>query len=180
MIKSIDETIPALYTNRALCFKNMNLWKEAQEDCIQALRLDPKNFKAKFLEAESHLRMALLNNDDSKVTELDQAIKLLEIGREILTIVLEFDNIVNEGRNEKDILPVLYEGKKSLEIASQTQDIRAIERAKEFAEDQLSAGLFQELMSLIDSSSIEAADVKKYTSEFPPEYLCCPISLVVS
>ncbi|TPX32618.1 hypothetical protein SmJEL517_g04292 [Synchytrium microbalum] len=36
---------PMIYTNRALCYINLNMWNEAEADCTAALELDPTNVK---------------------------------------------------------------------------------------------------------------------------------------
>ncbi|XP_010156933.1 PREDICTED: mitochondrial import receptor subunit TOM34, partial [Eurypyga helias] len=43
----------ATYTNRALCFLTLKQYKEAVQDCTEALRLDPKNVKALYRRAQA-------------------------------------------------------------------------------------------------------------------------------
>ncbi|XP_062498224.1 mitochondrial import receptor subunit TOM34 [Pezoporus occidentalis] len=43
----------ATYTNRALCYLTLKQYKEAVEDCTEALRLDPKNVKALYRRAQA-------------------------------------------------------------------------------------------------------------------------------
>ncbi|NWX18410.1 TOM34 protein, partial [Aegotheles bennettii] len=43
----------ATYTNRALCFLALKQYKEAVQDCTEALRLDPKNIKALYRRAQA-------------------------------------------------------------------------------------------------------------------------------
>ncbi|KFQ20274.1 Mitochondrial import receptor subunit TOM34, partial [Mesitornis unicolor] len=43
----------ATYTNRALCYLNLKQYKEAVQDCTEALRLDPKNVKALYRRAQA-------------------------------------------------------------------------------------------------------------------------------
>ncbi|XP_048879360.1 mitochondrial import receptor subunit TOM34 [Brienomyrus brachyistius] len=42
------------YTNRALCYLSLKLYKEAVRDCVDALRLDPNNVKALYRRAQAH------------------------------------------------------------------------------------------------------------------------------
>ncbi|NWZ09447.1 TOM34 protein, partial [Agelaius phoeniceus] len=43
----------ATYTNRALCYLSLKQYKEAAQDCTEALRLDPKNVKALYRRAQA-------------------------------------------------------------------------------------------------------------------------------
>ncbi|RLV98732.1 hypothetical protein DV515_00010378 [Chloebia gouldiae] len=43
----------ATYTNRALCFLTLKQYKEAAQDCTEALKLDPKNVKALYRRAQA-------------------------------------------------------------------------------------------------------------------------------
>ncbi|NXX50052.1 TOM34 protein, partial [Tricholaema leucomelas] len=43
----------ATYTNRALCYLFLKQYKEAVQDCTEALRLDPKNVKALYRRAQA-------------------------------------------------------------------------------------------------------------------------------
>ncbi|NWU70846.1 TOM34 protein, partial [Pterocles burchelli] len=43
----------ATYTNRALCYLALKQYKEAVQDCTEALRLDPKNVKALYRRAQA-------------------------------------------------------------------------------------------------------------------------------
>uniref|UniRef100_A0A674HDD9 Translocase of outer mitochondrial membrane 34 n=1 Tax=Taeniopygia guttata TaxID=59729 RepID=A0A674HDD9_TAEGU len=43
----------ATYTNRALCFLSLKQYKEAAQDCTEALKLDPKNVKALYRRAQA-------------------------------------------------------------------------------------------------------------------------------
>ncbi|GAB0197260.1 mitochondrial import receptor subunit TOM34 [Grus japonensis] len=43
----------ATYTNRALCYLNLKQYKEAVQDCTEALRLDPTNVKALYRRAQA-------------------------------------------------------------------------------------------------------------------------------
>ncbi|NWH82741.1 TOM34 protein, partial [Piaya cayana] len=43
----------ATYTNRALCYLALKKYKEAVQDCTEALRLDPKNVKALYRRAQA-------------------------------------------------------------------------------------------------------------------------------
>ncbi|KAF1440966.1 Mitochondrial import receptor subunit TOM34, partial [Spheniscus mendiculus] len=43
----------ATYTNRALCYLTLKQYKEAAQDCTEALRLDPKNVKALYRRAQA-------------------------------------------------------------------------------------------------------------------------------
>ncbi|NXP07506.1 TOM34 protein, partial [Thinocorus orbignyianus] len=43
----------ATYTNRALCYLTLKQYKEAVQDCTEALRLDPKNIKALYRRAQA-------------------------------------------------------------------------------------------------------------------------------
>ncbi|XP_026718135.1 mitochondrial import receptor subunit TOM34 [Athene cunicularia] len=43
----------ATYTNRALCYLALKQYKEAVQDCSEALRLDPKNVKALYRRAQA-------------------------------------------------------------------------------------------------------------------------------
>ncbi|NWV22237.1 TOM34 protein, partial [Origma solitaria] len=41
------------YTNRALCYLTLKRYKEAAQDCTEALKLDPKNVKALYRRAQA-------------------------------------------------------------------------------------------------------------------------------
>ncbi|RMB95650.1 hypothetical protein DUI87_27762 [Hirundo rustica rustica] len=43
----------ATYTNRALCYLALKQYKEAAQDCTEALKLDPKNVKALYRRAQA-------------------------------------------------------------------------------------------------------------------------------
>uniref|UniRef100_A0A8D2N4M1 Mitochondrial import receptor subunit TOM34 n=1 Tax=Zonotrichia albicollis TaxID=44394 RepID=A0A8D2N4M1_ZONAL len=43
----------ATYTNRALCYLSLKQYKEAAQDCTEALKLDPKNVKALYRRAQA-------------------------------------------------------------------------------------------------------------------------------
>ncbi|KFO81088.1 Mitochondrial import receptor subunit TOM34, partial [Cuculus canorus] len=43
----------ATYTNRAFCYLTLKQYKEAVQDCTEALRLDPKNVKALYRRAQA-------------------------------------------------------------------------------------------------------------------------------
>ncbi|XP_014796714.1 PREDICTED: mitochondrial import receptor subunit TOM34 [Calidris pugnax] len=43
----------ATYTNRALCYLTLKQYKDAVQDCTEALRLDPKNVKALYRRAQA-------------------------------------------------------------------------------------------------------------------------------
>ncbi|KAJ0791351.1 putative tetratricopeptide-like helical domain superfamily [Helianthus annuus] len=37
--------VPVYFTNRALCHRKRNEWARVEEDCMRAVRLDPKSVK---------------------------------------------------------------------------------------------------------------------------------------
>ncbi|NXS70353.1 TOM34 protein, partial [Pandion haliaetus] len=62
----------ATYTNRALCYLTLKQYKEAVQDCTEALRLDPKNVKALYRRAQA---LKELKDYRSSITDIKSLLK---------------------------------------------------------------------------------------------------------
>uniref|UniRef100_A0A8D0ENL7 Mitochondrial import receptor subunit TOM34 n=1 Tax=Strix occidentalis caurina TaxID=311401 RepID=A0A8D0ENL7_STROC len=62
----------ATYTNRALCYLALKQYKEAVQDCSEALRLDPKNVKALYRRAQA---LKELKDYKSSITDIKSLLK---------------------------------------------------------------------------------------------------------
>ncbi|NXC71061.1 TOM34 protein, partial [Anhinga anhinga] len=63
----------ATYTNRALCYLTLKQYKEAVQDCTDALRLDPKNVKALYRRA---LALKELKDYKSSTADVKSLLKI--------------------------------------------------------------------------------------------------------
>ncbi|XP_058670816.1 mitochondrial import receptor subunit TOM34 [Ammospiza caudacuta] len=62
----------ATYTNRALCYLSLKQYKEAAQDCTEALKLDPKNVKALYRRAQA---LKELKDYKSSIADLKSLLK---------------------------------------------------------------------------------------------------------
>ncbi|KFZ69502.1 Mitochondrial import receptor subunit TOM34, partial [Podiceps cristatus] len=62
----------ATYTNRALCYLTLKQYKEAVQDCTEALRLDPKNIKALYRRAQA---LKELKDYKSSIADIKRLLK---------------------------------------------------------------------------------------------------------
>lgn len=74
--QSHSPSVPAYYTNRALCYVKLQQYDKALADCRQALELDSQSVKAHFFMGQCHLEME--NYDEAignlqKGTDLEHA-----------------------------------------------------------------------------------------------------------
>ncbi|XP_041833255.1 E3 ubiquitin-protein ligase CHIP-like isoform X2 [Melanotaenia boesemani] len=67
---SLSPSIPAFYTNRALCYVKLQQFDKVLMDCRHALELDSQLVKAYFLMGQSHLEM---ENYDEAIGNLQRA-----------------------------------------------------------------------------------------------------------
>ncbi|KAH9143296.1 hypothetical protein AeRB84_012686 [Aphanomyces euteiches] len=65
--------VAAFYTNRALCYMHMEKWTLAQDDCRQAIELEPTNAKAHYLLGKS------LSNASESTPGIEAFEKALEL-----------------------------------------------------------------------------------------------------
>ncbi|KAK1428513.1 hypothetical protein QVD17_17348 [Tagetes erecta] len=67
--------VPFYWTNRALCHRKLNDWASVEEDCLRAVRLDPRSVKGHYM-----LGLALLHRDiyPEGIRALERA---LDLGR---------------------------------------------------------------------------------------------------
>ncbi|KFP26245.1 Mitochondrial import receptor subunit TOM34, partial [Colius striatus] len=63
----------ATYTNRALCYLSLKQYKEAVQDCTEALRLDPKNVKALYRRAQA---LKELKDYKSSIADVKSLLKI--------------------------------------------------------------------------------------------------------
>ncbi|NXX18034.1 TOM34 protein, partial [Podargus strigoides] len=63
----------ATYTNRALCYLTLKQYKEAVQDCTEALRLDPKNVKALYRRAQAFKE---LKDYKSSIADIKSLLKM--------------------------------------------------------------------------------------------------------
>ncbi|NXF28662.1 TOM34 protein, partial [Nyctibius bracteatus] len=63
----------ATYTNRALCYLTLKQYKEAVQDCTEALRLDPKNVKAFYRRAQA---LKELKDYRSSIADIKSLLKI--------------------------------------------------------------------------------------------------------
>ncbi|KFO12444.1 Mitochondrial import receptor subunit TOM34, partial [Balearica regulorum gibbericeps] len=63
----------ATYTNRALCYLNLKQYKEAVQDCTEALRLDPTNVKALYRRAQA---LKELKDYKSSIADIKSLLKI--------------------------------------------------------------------------------------------------------
>ncbi|XP_043098799.1 mitochondrial import receptor subunit TOM34 [Puntigrus tetrazona] len=68
-----DPTEVTTYTNRALCYLSLKIYKEAISDCSEALRLDSANIKAFYRRAQANKE---LKNKKSAVEDLNSVLKI--------------------------------------------------------------------------------------------------------
>lgn len=87
--QSHSPSIPAYYTNRALCYVKLQQYDKALADCRQALELDSQSVKAHFFMGQCHLEME--NYDD--------AIGNLQKGRDLEHACFFFRNEESESAN---------------------------------------------------------------------------------
>ncbi|NWR33751.1 TOM34 protein, partial [Tachuris rubrigastra] len=62
----------ATYTNRALCYLTLKQYKEAAQDCTEALKLDPKNVKALYRRAQAFKE---LKDNKSSIADIKSLLK---------------------------------------------------------------------------------------------------------
>uniref|UniRef100_A0A3B4G5R1 E3 ubiquitin-protein ligase CHIP n=1 Tax=Pundamilia nyererei TaxID=303518 RepID=A0A3B4G5R1_9CICH len=72
-IVRVSPSIPAYYTNRALCYVKLQQYDKALADCRQALELDSQSVKAHFFMGQCHLEM---ENYDEAIGNLQKAYNL--------------------------------------------------------------------------------------------------------
>ncbi|XP_016312602.1 mitochondrial import receptor subunit TOM34-like [Sinocyclocheilus anshuiensis] len=68
-----DPTEVTTYTNRALCYLSLKMYKEAISDCDEALRLDSANIKAFYRRAQANKE---LKNKKSAIEDLNSVLKI--------------------------------------------------------------------------------------------------------
>uniref|UniRef100_A0A8C4IGE9 E3 ubiquitin-protein ligase CHIP n=1 Tax=Dicentrarchus labrax TaxID=13489 RepID=A0A8C4IGE9_DICLA len=68
-----DPSVPAYYTNRALCYVKLQQYGKALADCRHALELDGQSVKAHFFMGQCHLEM---ENYDEAIGNLQKAYNL--------------------------------------------------------------------------------------------------------
>lgn len=92
--QSHSPSIPAYYTNRALCYVKLQQYDKALADCRQALELDSQSVKAHFFMGQCHLEME----------NYDEAIGNLQKGRDLEHACFFFRNEESESANSGTVL----------------------------------------------------------------------------
>lgn len=67
-----NNSVPAFYTNRALCYLKLKKWEEAVKDCRRALELDSNSVKGHYFMGEAYMEQSMY----------DESIKYLSKGRQ--------------------------------------------------------------------------------------------------
>lgn len=71
LVQTHCPSVPAYYTNRALCYVKLQQYDKALADCRQALELDSQSVKAHFFMGQCHLEM---ENYDEAIGNLQKGI----------------------------------------------------------------------------------------------------------
>lgn len=71
--QSLVENDPVYYTNRAMCYKGMQMWKEMADDAETALQLNSFHLKALLLAAESRLKLTETGSSDEILVNLQKS-----------------------------------------------------------------------------------------------------------
>ena len=80
MTQSIDDSQLNYFTNRATCYRNLQMWEEAMYDGETVLKIEPRNLKALMFTAESKIKRAISVSNCGSAEILRQARSLLYKG----------------------------------------------------------------------------------------------------
>ncbi|TRY55264.1 hypothetical protein DNTS_015744 [Danionella cerebrum] len=85
-----DPTEVTTYTNRALCYVSLKMYKDAVSDCNEALRLDSTNIKAFYRRAQAYKE---LKNTKSCVEDLNSVLKIEPSNTAALKLLQEVQRV---------------------------------------------------------------------------------------
>ncbi|KAL8215102.1 hypothetical protein R6Q57_004551 [Mikania cordata] len=160
------------WTNRALCHRKRNDWARVEEDCLRAVRLDPKSVK---VYSYVVFHFTLCNPSFLLATALDlgrdeqpNSYMVEEIWQELASA--KYKEWLNDSTQQTLALQKL---EKSCEIALEEQLVHDLSQ-KVDGTDEVSYSISKHLaaLKLIFSKAVEA---NKPTEV--PDYLCCKLTL---
>ncbi|OQS07404.1 hypothetical protein THRCLA_00577 [Thraustotheca clavata] len=174
----LSASVPAFYTNRALCYLHLERWIDAQNDCKKAIELDDSNAKAYYLLGKAY----------SGAGEFGRGVKSLEKSLE------KSQTKAPNAAFQDDVLQQLRRAKKAKWLQLQAVQAQRHNRVKSFFAGMLETSrqsnlrasstneeqtrvheehdlVMAHMMELIESS----ANLNQQ-SEIP-EYFLCPIGM---
>ncbi|KAM0051020.1 putative U box domain, tetratricopeptide-like helical domain superfamily [Helianthus debilis subsp. tardiflorus] len=168
--------VPVYFTNRALCHRKRNEWARVEEDCMRAVRLDPKSVKGHYM-----LGLALLQRENyaEGIKALERALDLgrgahpnsymvEEIWQELASA--KYKEWVHESAKRTLVLQKL---EKSCEIALQEKLVHDLSHMMDDTDEGFSST--SEQLAALKLIFSKAAEADKPTEV--PDYLCCKITL---
>ncbi|MFS7902198.1 putative U box domain, tetratricopeptide-like helical domain superfamily [Helianthus anomalus] len=168
--------VPVYFTNRALCHRKRNEWARVEEDCMRAVRLDPKSVKGHYM-----LGLALLQRENyaEGIKALERA---LDLGRGAHTNSYMVEEIWQELASAKykewvhesaKRTLALQKLEKSCEIALQEKLVHDLSHMMDETDEVFSST--SEQLAALKLIFSKAAEADKPTDV--PDYLCCKITL---
>eukprot|EP01017_Pseudomicrothorax_dubius_P008549 TRINITY_DN1281_c0_g1_i8.p1 TRINITY_DN1281_c0_g1~~TRINITY_DN1281_c0_g1_i8.p1 ORF type:complete len:367 (+),score=60.51 TRINITY_DN1281_c0_g1_i8:128-1228(+) len=152
------------FLSRARCYRDLNDWKSAAEDCEQVLLLDPKNIKANYLLSLSLYRN--LQPENPPLQDMQRIIKHIDIAYELLRMKEGKSELLQQLRIDRCFLRKKYSGLAAEERKTRSKDMK--EYMKNLIESQEEgAALYEEFLQLVPNESEPEV----------PDFLNCKISL---
>lgn len=103
-MQQVSNDANILHSNRAQCYRKLNMWKECYEDALTAIEMHEMNIKAQMLCGQALLQLG----------KSEKVLSFIENGIKRLTRAYSLCSSQNKRAFEKDILTYLNRGKKLL------------------------------------------------------------------
>lgn len=71
-LQTKNNSVPAFYTNRALCYLKLKRWEEAIKDCKRALELDGNAVKGHYFLGEAYMEQNMYDESIKNLSKGDQ------------------------------------------------------------------------------------------------------------
>ncbi|CAD8132800.1 unnamed protein product [Paramecium pentaurelia] len=163
-----NNQMSVLYSNKALCYKKLKLWKEVNELSIQALQLDQYNFRAKYLEAISIVELQKQKPSASILQILRNQLEILQFieYEAINRQVQSFINLSNEKNKIEIFIELLKKSEDELNLVKYIENSQLPEQQKEYIIKFLWSKIVKQQTYLQQNEHED--DI--------PDYLTCPIT----
>lgn len=178
-----------LFTNRAMCYKALEMFAMAASDAKTALKLSPNSVKAWFLVGECGFLKCKHSTDDNSEEIIKESVSCLLKGRPSLHEAGELDNTLEEGNSNELIKNLLND------IFATLPQIIALSRKyqsqKALTFLAKTPGLDVGILTALEASLNDETDKNEGTGRTfdmfsqdvnaepdAPSHLCCPITMV--
>ncbi|CAD8205730.1 unnamed protein product [Paramecium octaurelia] len=163
-----NNQMSVLFSNKALCYKKLQIWKYVKDLSIYALKLDENNYRAKYLEAISTVELIKQKPTSSILDVLRNQLQTLQF-IEIQALSRQVYSLMNLS-NEKNKIEFLIEQMKKSEA-----DLKLL---KYVENSELPYEQKENLVQFLWSKILQEQTILQTLGheDDMPQYLTCPIT----